>query len=311
MQRISARPRLDSRDLEFLQALADAGSTARAATSLHLTQSAVSRALCQLEEKLGVRLFERGARGLSPTAPAERLLHGAGGVLASLLDLERQAVSPDMPHRVRLVCQCYTAYRWLPSTLAELRRRLPALEFEIAVEHTSDPVPALLKGQIDVALLTTFTSPDSVLERPLFSDEIVFVLAADHPLARKASLSRDDLCRYPLVTSPSPAEERRWFITSVFGRRRPKLAFQHFPLTEAVVDAARAGLGIAVLSEWIASGYLGGPDLVVKRLSSGGLRRPWRIAYRREFSEPARLLVSALSGAPPRVFAAPMPAKAR
>lgn len=310
MQRIALRPRIDSRDLEFLQTLAEAGSTARAASSLHLTQSAVSRALCQLEDKLGVRLFERRARGLTPTAPAERLLHGAGSVLASLVDLEQKALSPQMPDRVRIVCQCYTAYRWLPSTLAELRRRLPSLEFDIAVEHTSDPVPALLEGLIDIALLTTSSSPDSVLERPLFSDEIVFVLSSQHPLAHKATLSREDLRRYPLVTSPSPPDERRWFISNVFGRRRPKLAFQLFPLTEAVVDAARAGLGIAVLSEWIASGYLGGPDLVAKRFSSG-LRRPWRIAYRREFSEAARLLGNVLSGAPPRVFAAAGGAKPR
>ncbi|MFZ5892678.1 MAG: LysR family transcriptional regulator [Myxococcota bacterium] len=304
MPRIQPRPRLDSRDLELLQALGKAGSTARAASILHLTQSAVSRALCQLEEKLDVRLFERRARGLVPTSEGERLLKGAGTILAALLELEREALSRRAPQRVRLVCECYTAYRWLPSTLAQLRRRLPTLEFEIGVEHTTAPVPALVDGHIDIALLTASEVDDSLLTKPLFSDEIVFVMAADHPLAQRAELSRDDLRRFPLITSPTADEERRWFLTSVFGRQRPKLTFQFFPLTEAVIDAARAGMGIAVLSEWIASGYLGGPDLVVKRLASGGLQRPWRVAYRREFAEPARMLVSALSGAPPRVFAA-------
>jgi len=304
VQRIHPRPRLHSHDLELVSALGKAGSTARAASTLHLTQSAVSRALCQLEEKLGARLFERRARGLCPTPEGERLLQGAPTVLTALLELELEALSQAAPRRVRLVCECYTAYRWLPSTLAKLRRRLPTLEVELAVEHTSAPLAALLDGKIDIALLTTARTDERVQQRPLFADEIVFVLAGDHPLAARAELSRDDLRRFPLITSPTPAEERRWFLSSVFGRQKPKLTFLQFPLTEAVVDAARAGMGIAVLSEWIASGYLGGSDLVAKRLGPRGLSRPWRVAYRREYAEPAELLASALGGAPPRVFAA-------
>ncbi|MGC4092854.1 MAG: LysR family transcriptional regulator [Polyangiaceae bacterium] len=304
MSRIDSQPRLESRDLQFLQALARAGSTAHAAASLHLTQSAVSRALGQLEAKLQVKLFERRARGLQPTPATERLLRGAGPLLAALLELEQTALARALPRRVRLVCECYTAYRWLPSTLARLRQRLPELCVEIAVEHTSAPLPALLDGRIDLALLTTSEVEGSLLQRALFSDEIVFVLSSAHPLAARAELSRDDLSSSVLISSPSPDEERRWFMSQVFGRRRPKLDMLHFPLTEAVVDAARAGMGVAVMSEWIASGYLGGSDLVVKRLASGRLQRPWRIAYRREFADAARLLASALAGAPPRVFPA-------
>ena len=48
------------------------------------------------------------------------------------------------------------------------------------------------------------------------------------------------------------------------------------------MDAARAGMGVAVLSEWMASGYVERGDLVVRRLASRPLRRPWRIAYRDE-----------------------------
>lgn len=76
------------------------------------------------------------------------------------------------------------------------------------------------------------------------------------------------------------------------------------PLTEAIVHAARAGMGIAVLSEWMAKAYLGTGDLVVKRLATGPLRRPWRIAYRTEVEDAARRLTSTLVGAAPRLTAA-------
>jgi LysR family transcriptional regulator for metE and metH len=118
------------------------------------------------------------------------------------------------------------------------------------------------------------------------------------------AITRDDLRAHPLITSQTPPAEARWFLRSVFGRHKPKLTFLRLPLTEAIIDAARAGMGIAVLSEWMASGYLAGGDLVVKRLPSGALRRPWRIAYRREAADVADRLASALANSVPRLYVA-------
>jgi LysR family transcriptional regulator for metE and metH len=135
----------------------------------------------------------------------------------------------------------------------------------------------------------------------LLSDEVVFVVGAAHPLARASALTRDDLQAHPLICGHSPAGEVRWFARSVFGRANPRLEFLRFPLTEAIMDAARAGMGVAVVSEWVAGSYLGGGDLLVKRLESGPLRRPWRVAYRRAFAEPALALAGVLATAAPRL----------
>jgi LysR family transcriptional regulator, regulator for metE and metH len=302
------RPRLEVRDLEFALALAAAGTTAGAASALGITQSAVSRALSQAEARVGARLFERGARGVTPTAAGERLVAEAGPVLAQLCELERQVAAPAVaPTRLRLVCECYTAYRWLPSAVANLRHRLPGLELDVAVEHTHDPVGALTRDEIDVALLTTAPLPragagrGAFAERPLFSDEVVFVVATSHPLAGRRSITPDDLCCYPVLSGDAPAAEVRWFLTSVFGRKPPKLDFVKLPLTEAIIDTARAGMGIAILSEWMAGGYVEGGGLALKRLSSGPLRRPWRIAYRRGAQATAERLADALRGSAPRL----------
>ncbi len=306
MRIASPRPRLDVRDLEVVLAVAAAGSTARAATALHVTQSAASRALLAAEEKLGARLFERTPRGLVPTIAGARLLDGAGPLLGQLVELEREALAPaERPVTLRLVCECYTAYRWLPSTLARLRERLPRVEVALAVEHTDAPASALDRGDVDVALLTTSRSPSRAREIALFSDEIVFVLAPTHPLAAKRALAADDLRRHPLITSAqTPEPERAWFTKRVFGARLPRQRGVYFPLTEAIVDAARAGMGVAILSEWIALPYVGGPDLVVKRFAGAPLRRPWRMAFRREVEGPARALAAALEPSAPRLRAA-------
>lgn len=311
MERIAAsvalaelRPQLEVRDLELVLTLAAAGSTAGAAAHLHLTQSAISRALSQAEERVGVQLFERSSRGLSPTPAGQRLLAGAPAVLRQLRELERAVAAPaPEPERVRLVCECYTAYRWLPSAITSLRERWLTVQLEVRSEHTRDPVGALLSGKIDVALLTTSDLPkrQGLREQPLFADEVVFVMAPQHRLAKQRRITPRELQSEQLITGNTPAAEARWFVRAAFGRRRPKLKFLHLPLTEAIMDAARAGMGVAVLSEWMASSYVERGDLVVRRLASRPLKRPWRIAYRDELDSVAERLKVALVGLAPRL----------
>ncbi|MFP2925259.1 LysR family transcriptional regulator [Pyxidicoccus sp. 3LG] len=298
-------PRLDIRDLRVVLALASAGTTAQAASVLHLTQPAVSRALLAAEEKLGTRLFDRTSRGLVPTEAGQQLVSGASRLLVELGDLEHRVRAPATPPmRLRLVCECYTAYHWLPSALVSLRKSLPGLELSLVVEHTKAPVPALEAGDIDVALVTTATVPRGQLEeRQIFSDEVVFVMSASHPLASRKTLTREDLRTTTLLTGQTPPAEVQWFMSRVFGRERPRLRFERLPLTEAILDVARAGMGVAALSEWIASPHLGKGDLVARRLASGPLRRPWRIAWRREVGDAALRLVSALENTAPRGLA--------
>jgi LysR family transcriptional regulator for metE and metH len=298
-------PRLEVRDLRVVLALASAGTTARAAAVLHLTQPAVSRALLSAEDRLGTRLFERTPRGLVPTPAGQELVAGATRLLVELGDLEHRVRAPAAaPIRLRLVCECYTAYHWLPSALASLRGSLPGLELTLAVEHTQAPVPALVAGDIDIALLTTSPVPRSGLEeRQIFSDEVVFIMATSHPLASRRTLTRDDLRGCTLLTGQTPPAEAQWFMTRVFGRERPRLRVERIPLTEAILDVARAGMGVAVLSEWVASPHLERGGLVAKRLASGPLRRPWRMAWRREAREAALRLMAALETSPPRGLA--------
>jgi LysR family transcriptional regulator for metE and metH len=311
MKRIALpRPRLDVRDLQIVLALASAGSTVKAAASLHLTQSAVSRGLLVVERKVGRPLFERTARGLTPTSTGQKLLSGATSVLEQLADLESQVRAPGKePAQIKLVCECYTAYRWLPSALTTLRHRLPDVELQLAVDHTHAPVDGLVSGDVDIALLTTAPVRGKVHDRALFSDEIVFVVASSHPLAARASITAADLREHPLITGNAPPGETRWFTSTVFGRKMPAdVRFLRFPLTEAIIDAARAGMGIAILSEWIAAPYLSGGGIVIKRLASGPLQRPWRIAFRKECDGIAADLAAALAECAPRIEAPQRPA---
>jgi LysR family transcriptional regulator for metE and metH len=295
--------RLDSRDLRLVLALATAGTTAGAAETLHLTQPAVSRALLAAEDKLGTRLFERSPRGLEPTAAGATLLESAARLLTELHELEARVRTPAAAAQViRLVCECYTAYHWLPSALQGLRAGLPGVDLQIAIESTRDPLAALQAGDIDVALVSEAATPRSrrLVDKPLFADEVVFVMAASHRLAARASVTRAELQGETLLTSRAPTRDMGWFLKPLAAPREAPLRYEVLPLTEAVVDFARAGLGIGVLSEWVAEPHLRRGDLVARRLNTGALRRPWRLVWRKEVEPTALRLWSVLEKAAPR-----------
>ena len=296
--------RLDAHDLRLVLALARAGSTASAASALNLTQPAVSRALLGLEGRLGIRLFERTPRGLQATSSGLALIDGAPGVLAELQALEARVTKPG-PQRVqaRMVCECYTAYHWMPMTLRKLRERRPELDIALAIEHTTDPVSALEDGNIDIALVTDAALPrrSHIMSAPLFGDEVVFVMSRSNALAAKKVLSREDLRSVTLLTSHLPTPGMTWFNAAVSTRGDGPLKIQLLPLTEALLDFARAGMGVAVLSEWLAEPHLRTGELVARRLGTGPLRRPWRMLWRAEHEATARELITILAGTAPRM----------
>ena len=134
-------------------------------------------------------------------------------------------------------------------------------------------------------------------------------MTAHDPLSARTSLTRADLCGEPLLTSRAPTRDMAWFNKPLAAPRVAPLTYHVLPLTEAVIDFARAGMGIGVLSEWVAEPHLRRGDLVARRLASGPLRRPWRLVWRKEVDEAARRLWRVLEKAAPRVTRLP-PARA-
>jgi LysR family transcriptional regulator for metE and metH len=139
-------------------------------------------------------------------------------------------------------------------------------------------------------------------ERALFADEVVFVMSTSHRLASRSTLTRADLQDEALFTSRAPTRDMGWFLKPLAGRKTDRpLNYQVLPLTEAVVDFARAGLGIGVLSEWVAAPHLRHGELIAKRLTSGAILRPWRLVWRKPVESIALHLAQILEQAAPRL----------
>jgi LysR family transcriptional regulator for metE and metH len=295
-------PRLDVRDLRVVMALAREGTTAAASEVLHLTQSAVSRALSVAEDHAGAPLFTRTPRGLVPTAAGAVLLESAPVLLAELSSLERRLrAPPPKPRRFRFAAECHMAYPFLAQAILRLQRSAPALRLELPVEHSGRTCEALTGGDLDGAMLTS-RAPPGLVSKPLFEDELLFLVAESHPLAQQPELRPKDLVQHPLLV-PTVRSDDAWFMRTVFGARRPRLTVRRLPITEAIVELARAGMGIGILSEWVAAAYLAAPrgGLVARRMRARPLVRRWRLAVTPAHADLAPLLFDAIVHARPLV----------
>ena len=150
------RSDLEFRHLRLVVQLAETGSATRAAERLHVTQSAVSHQLREIEARLGTPLFIRLGKRMRPTPAGERLLASAPTLLAEVRRVEEDVrrCATDGSGTIRVCAQCQTGYHWLPPLLQAFESRYPHVDVRIAVENTMRPVEALLEGKLDLAIVT-------------------------------------------------------------------------------------------------------------------------------------------------------------
>ncbi|HSF15043.1 MAG TPA: LysR substrate-binding domain-containing protein [Vicinamibacteria bacterium] len=278
---------LEVRHLQVIEAVQRLGTVTRAASSLHLTQPAISHALREIERRLGVAVVVANGRGIKTTATGDRLAARAREILGALADaeVEARALSGDETSRLRITTECYTCYHWLPKALAELRRRLPRLQLELVPEATRRPREALRAREVDVALVCRLVEHPEIEYVPLFSDEMVALVAPDHPLASRPFVIAEDFRDQHVVLQTDPKDS-----TVVLGFLAPAgvepARVSTLLLTEALVETVKAGLGVTVLSRWAVAPHLREGTLRAIPVTREGLVRHWWAAVPRGARRP-------------------------
>ena len=268
---------LEIRHLRLVAAIADAGSMTAAAGRLHLTQSALSHQLRDIESRVGASFFVRQGRRMVLTAAGRRVLETARRVLGEVQraeeDLRRLAGHTD--GTIRVCTECNTGYHWLGPLLTAFRRKHPRVTVDVAAEATSAPLEALLEGRIDLAILID-PEPDKRLRlRPLFADEMVAIVAKDDPLAKRRWISAEDLAGRHLLLYSKNADDSFLFrrVLRPAGVTPARVSF--VMLTEAMIELARAGAGVGVLPRWSAQRTIAAGGVAALSLTRRGMRRHW------------------------------------
>ncbi len=268
---------LEVRHLRLVSAVAELGSLTRAGDRLHLTQSALSHQLRDIESRLGAALFLRVGKRLVLTPAGERLLATARDVL-DRLDRTEQDIHQMGKARagmLRLTTECYTCYHWLPPLLVRYRQRFPQVEVRIDVGATGRPLDMLLAGKLDLAIMSTPVRDRRLVSRPVFDDELVVVAARDHRFAKQTHVRLSDLRDETLYVYP-PKEESRVLQEVLVPSGHVPARVEEVMLTESIAELVKAGLGVSVLARWAVQPLVDAGSLVIRPLTARGLRRQWR-----------------------------------
>jgi LysR family transcriptional regulator, regulator for metE and metH len=263
---------LEIRHLRSLVAIAESGKLVAAAARVHLSQSALSHQIKDIEAQYEVRLFERTRQGLRFTAAGQRLLALARETLAAVSAAERDIarLKGDTRGELRIVLECHTCFDWLMPAMDEFRPRWPEVEIDLVAGFHADPLRLLADGKADVVIGSQPGSKRNLHIAPLFRFEILVVIANEHRLRGKRRLEAEDLRGETLITYPVP-EPRIDLIREVLQPAGIKLARRTAELTVAIMQLVASRRGIAALPNWGVKNYVDHDYVLAKRIGAGGL----------------------------------------
>jgi LysR family transcriptional regulator for metE and metH len=279
---------LEVRHLSLVSEIAGTGSVTRAAERLHLTQSALSHQLRDIESRLGLQLFLRLGKKMVLTPAGDRVLASSRRVLDELRRAEDdlRVMSQHGKGVLRLCTQCNTGYHWLPPLLQSFHRKYPGVDVQIAVGATKRPVEALLEGEIDLAVVTSSVSDKRLLTTPLFEDELVAVVSPDHPFARRTFVDPADFAEEHLIIYSADRSDSFTFSRILIPAGVEPARVSEVPLTEAILELVKAGLGISVMARWAIEPALKSGAACAVRVTRRGVFRSWTAVTLRDRPEP-------------------------
>lgn len=223
---------------------------------IHLSQPAVSQQIRELEDSLGVALFERRGRGLALTPAGERLKPKARKILQ-----EVERVREDMEEFrgmrqgvLRIGSGNTIGIYLLPNVLGTFSRRFPGVRPSLRVADLDALIRALQEGELDLALVEDELSAGRIYgwERvPITGDELVLIAYPDHPWAKLGEIDLEQLAGEPILMRQAESPARRKIQDSLaeagFDPQRLAVRFE-LGHTEGLKRAVMAGLGVGFVS---------------------------------------------------------------
>jgi DNA-binding transcriptional LysR family regulator len=261
-------PAFSIQNLSYALAAADYGSFRRAAEALLLRQSTLSRCVRQLEESIGMAVFERSSGGVRATQGGRQFLRSARSILEQVEALAVRTQSTGRGEAGRLTVGFYTSLAAgnLRATLIDVSQRFPQLELEMFESSRSRLVAALRNGVVDIAIIPGATALPQSKTMP-----------EGHPLAEREPVHWIDLREEKILLSrrdPGPELGDLLIAKVTSPGDRPKIVRHRAGLAN-LKNLVGAGFGVTVLTEACAGASF--PGVIYRELRDGA--EPARIAY--------------------------------
>ncbi|WP_150304205.1 LysR family transcriptional regulator [Pseudomonas saliphila] len=264
---------LELRHLKTLTTLREAESLVEASERLHLTQSALSHQLKNLEEELGLQLFVRKTRPVSFTSAGLRLLRLADNLLPQLRQAERdlQRLAGGQAGRLHMAIECHSCFQWLMPTIDQFRNAWPEVEVDFASGFFFAPLPALARGELDLVVTSDPQEIPGITYVPLFTYEAQLAISNQHPLVNRTFVEPADLADETLICYPVDRERLDIFKHFLEPAGIEPTAVRNAELTVMMMQLVASGRGVCCLPNWAMAEYLQRGYVSARPLGSEGL----------------------------------------
>ncbi|TGN09241.1 LysR family transcriptional regulator [Leptospira bandrabouensis] len=244
---------MEFRQVIYFLEISNSGTFQKAATRLRLTQPALSKQIFLLEKELGVTLLERGGRSVRLTHEGERFYQYSIRMKELWEEIQNGFSKENELKGNFSISAGGTVSAWiLPQILKKILKKREGLSLSVREGDASETKDAVLKGEVDLGILTGPIAEPSLNVLDFLSDKIYPVAAKDHPIFLKKKIRIEDLKRQSFVFfHPGSAlrkavEKKIKTFTKEFG---PNIAME-LRSVESVIKSLEAGLGIGFLSEY-------------------------------------------------------------
>lgn len=235
---------MDTADLKVFEAVQRIGNMSRAAAELNMVQSNVTARIRQLEERLGVELFDRHSRGVTPTPAGRRLLPYARGMLALLNDARRAVTDDGAPKGPLSIGSLETtAAMHLSPMLSTYVAAWPEVDLALRTGTTCELIDGVLERRLDGAFVCGPVNHPDLDERTIFHEELVVLTA---PGVERLDW-RSGVADLKIVVLRAGCSYRQRLEEVLARRGVVGLRRLEFGTLEAIYGCVAAGLGVTLL----------------------------------------------------------------
>ncbi|WP_255561442.1 LysR family transcriptional regulator [Pseudohoeflea coraliihabitans] len=242
------------RQIRYFIAVANEGQISRAAMELNVSQSAMTTAIKQLEEIVGVALFTRHPGGVALTYEGHIFLDHARRVMASMAEAVRspRRLRDDVQGSLRLAVTYTVAGYFIPPYLERFARAFPGVTLQLTEAPRNAIEDGLVSGTFDLAVMLTsnIVDQEGIAYVPLLQSRRRLWLSSQHPLLDHTSVGLSEVANEPYimltVDEASNTAQRYWNRTSY----RPKTIFRTSSV-ESVRSLVANGMGVTILSDMV------------------------------------------------------------
>jgi DNA-binding transcriptional LysR family regulator len=274
---------MDTKQLAAFCAVVERESFSRAATSLGVTQPAVSQQVRALEKRLGTQLLDRSGRRVVPTDAGTRLYRGAQRLLALedllLTELSLPATGP-LTGALEIGASTGPAAIVVPLLLCEFHQENTSLDVRLSVHDTQTVVSLVAERELELGIVGAARRRRAVEFEPFFSDEVILVCPPGHPSAGR-TIDVDELPDLPLILMQDGAGVRQ-LLEDELRRQGKRLRDLNVELVlglqESVKSAVQAGYGATFISRRAVEVELASGALAEIRITGLDLQRQISIA---------------------------------